>query len=284
VHLLPRHVFGQWFCLERANGAPLWEQMIFSSSSVHGAANGVIVASQAVVRGAGWSLEGCYGIDLETGTVRWTLSEDSPTIMLEGAECLCNSGRIISARDGRELRRITPQEMRERVRSFFEIGTEARVLYRTRYSSELRVRVQGGAWLTHRNQQNKYVRDGFRLNSFNDDSEMIWTFDLATTGYAIAHCNYYSYRLAGRYVYIVASEMTQSDKQACMTGDQKQSAPARARFHLLALDVTNGAVSQDLPLDDQPWETCRIEDIDDKSVLVSLGRRELRCYQRATTR
>src|SRR4051794_33898504 len=46
VRLLPGHALGQWFCVDRRTGKPLWERSFSRPNSVNGVADGVIVASE----------------------------------------------------------------------------------------------------------------------------------------------------------------------------------------------------------------------------------------------
>jgi hypothetical protein len=288
VHLLPCHVLGQWFCVDRETSRPLWEHAISPANAVSGVTDGVIIASQTVSIGPGTWHEGCYGIALDTGLPLWALDADAPSLVHEG-ECVCSSGQIVAARDGRPLRRITPEQVREgELRRFNHHVSDAYAFYRTRIGGRhpKRVRINGVGWLTHRRVPNERVRDGFRLYAIGDPDEVIWSFDLATTGYSIGHCNYFSYRLEGRHVYVVASENPEptaarsSGWGRLLPTTRKYPTPIPAVFHLLVLELSGGTVVQDIRFNDEPVEACRIEDVDDRSILVSVGSRELRCYRR----
>ncbi len=100
---------------------------------------------------------------------------------------------------------------------------------------------------------------------------------MASTGYVISHWNYYAYRLAGRYVYVVASEAPSRKPNPARPS---RMLPADASFHLLTIELTRGAVVQDVRLTDRLVAECQIEDVDERAVLVSLGEQELRCYRR----
>lgn len=47
VRLLPDRVIGQWFCLDRSSGMPIWEQRLERPDEIVGIASGVIISLRA---------------------------------------------------------------------------------------------------------------------------------------------------------------------------------------------------------------------------------------------
>ncbi len=205
VHLLPGHALGQWFCVDRDTGRLLWERSFTRPNSVSGVADDMIVATETVSRGPGTWSAGCYGISLADGRLLWEshgseppehaaadgeadgdadearYAWDSPS-SVEGDECVCQSGRVISVRDGRLLRRVTPEQIRdaERHRFFHGPWPDARVLYWTRGAAprmhtRRRIRIDGVGWLSHRRTPDeKKVSERFRLHATDDAGDIVW--------------------------------------------------------------------------------------------------------------
>ena len=282
VHLLPGHALGQWFCVDRANGKRLWERAMTSPNSVSGVVGDVVVATETNSSGPGTWTERCFGLSLATGETLWSShgddGRDSPSVVHD-VEVLCGSGRVLDARTGRLLRRLSRDEVRAGVRRRFKRPkSDPKALYWTRMNGiEKGARLEGIGWLTHRAKPGESGRDGFRLYAVDDAGEVAWAFDLATTGYVINHCNYYAYRLAGRHVYVVAAEGPNSRPASAPIYRE----PVPTTFHLLTVEVERGTVVQSTRLTSQPVTECRIEDVDAAAVLVSIGRRELKYYARA---
>src|SRR3954470_22795843 len=131
VELLPHHVLGQWFCVDRATGRRAWERRFFRPNNVVGIADGVIVASEMRSDGP-WTADfGCYGISLESGRLLWTSHADGwwgrfvrmldfvpgftnelrdAPVDVTGCRCTCGSGRVLDVRTGHTVRRLSKQE------------------------------------------------------------------------------------------------------------------------------------------------------------------------------
>jgi hypothetical protein len=106
----------------------LWDRRIRRADTIRGIQDGVIVASEMRSDGP-WTLDfGCYGIDLETGTLLWVSHRDGlyGTIVrvldylpgftnelrdspheIRAGEVVCKSGRVLDLRTGRLLRRMS---------------------------------------------------------------------------------------------------------------------------------------------------------------------------------
>jgi hypothetical protein len=302
VHLLPGHALGQWCNVDRQTGQPLWERKL-RANSIRDVSGDVIVATETVSFGPGTWSEGCYGVSLTTGQRLWTShaegfegrvlrwldafpeylnrGRDTPVAVV-GDEVICRSGRVLSVRDGRLVRRISRDEAKNWEHAPIDrmLAQPEHQLYGTRMGGRNRprgARIEGLGWLTHRSNPGERVRDGFRLYALDDRDRIIWSFDLATTGYRINHCNYHAYRFAGKHVYIVAAEGPNSRPAPAPYYQE----PIPTTFHLLALEFTHGTVAQDVVLTPQPTSECRIEDVDAQDVLISTGRRHLAGYRRS---
>jgi hypothetical protein len=92
------------------------------------------------------------------------------------------------------------------------------------------------------------------------------TFERASTGYVMGSGGFYTYRFAGPHLYLLVTE--------------EPGARQRTRFHLLTLEVERGAVVQELRIGEEPLSECRIEDVDERGLALSLEGRELRYYER----
>ena len=87
-------------------------------------------------------------------------------------------------------------------------------------------------------------------------------------GYEVHHPNSFAYRLAGRYIYIVVSEPLPSEPAPAP--GQYQPPPPRS-FHLLTLELKHGTVCQDMRVGETSMPVCRIEDVDERGLLLSSG-------------
>src|SRR5689334_17848721 len=72
VHLMPHHVLGQWFCVERESGRVLWDRKVSEADSVIGVSEGVIIATETRMSGPCTYTYGVFAIALETGEMLWT--------------------------------------------------------------------------------------------------------------------------------------------------------------------------------------------------------------------
>ncbi|OJT17789.1 hypothetical protein BO221_43080 [Archangium sp. Cb G35] len=260
VILLPDKVLGQWWCVERANGTVLWERTYQRPNTIDGITGEVIVASETRSDGPWTAAYGCYGLSLKTGERLWTSHREGlwgwvmelidlvpgitnefrdTAVLVRGAECICESGRVLDARTGRLLRRM-PREDVERLRSE---ASESRPFLQ--YKEELPLAEQA--------------------------------FARVATGFASGPWNFFTYRFAGPYLYLVVSEEGTSRPHPREPGVHVSQ---RAHFHLLTLDRERATIIQDLRVGDEPLSECRIEDLDERGLALSLDGTELRYYER----
>jgi hypothetical protein len=297
VHLLPSRVLGQWFCLDRSDGRVLWERRFCRPDTIREVAGPVIIASETRSDGPWTASFGCYGISLETGELLWTSHaagmwgrllrfldfvpgftnelRDAPDFVQSG-EVVCASGRVLDVHTGRDIRRLPAEEVKKHER----LQSEAALLYHGRLRNAwTKIRLANGSWLSHKARPEEDAVIGFRLYILGEDGSVQWDFDLATTGYHLAG-NYYSYRYAVPYLYLVVSEERQLRDVPARPG---HVLPNPAVYRLLTLNLNSTSVIQDFRVEDGKVKECRIEDVDEAGLLVSLDRRHLRYYERRQT-
>jgi hypothetical protein len=261
VHLLPGRALGQWLCIDRSDGHALWQKRFWRPNTIRNVADGVIIASETRSDGP-WTLEfGCYGISLETGQLLWTVHargmwgrllrlldfvpaftndlRDAPAFV-QGSEVVCASGRLLDVRTGREKGRLPIEEVKKHVRTLSEALS---------------------------------LNNGCPRNTW---ARVRRYFDLANTGYHLGG-NYYSYRYAAPFVYLMVSEERQlrdvPGKPDCVVSNPTV-------YHLLTLDLDRMSIVQDFRVADGKLEECRIEDMDEAGLLVSVDQRQVRYYRR----
>jgi hypothetical protein len=277
VQLLPEHVLGQWFCIDRSTGRVLWERRMGRADTVCGVSQGVIVASETRSDGP-WTADfGCYGISLESGQRLWTSHADGawghvlalldrvpgftnelrdvPT-RVEGGECVCRSGRVLDVKTGKQVRRISREEAAFKSAA----PTDAEVLYEGR----MRVRLGANRWLSRRAFKDEEIGGmHLKLHVVDDDWKEVWKFSPGENGYYSGESNFFSYRYQQGYVYMVVTD-AKVNQTPLPGGDME-----RVNFRVVTLDVGTGKIVQDVPIGDRAYAHCRIEDVDDTGMLVS---------------
>ena len=293
VHLMPDHVVGQWLCLQRQSGDLMWQRSFRRPNTVRGIDSGIIVASETRSDGP-WTADfGCYGISLESGALLWTAHgpgfrgrlarvldcipgvtnelRDVPRRVADG-KVFCESGRVLDVRNGETVDRIPRSE----VESMTDEPTSlARQLYQSSMHSDSRpVPIGHGLLLSLRQEEGE--ENGPRIVAETEDGKRAWQLSIREIGRYIDG-NFFSYRLATPYLYLVVSEDPnyRPDPKApgCVT-------PNPTRWQIMTVDVTTGKVVQDVSLSDDRIEECRIEDLDSKGLLIGKSSGELTCFTR----
>ncbi len=282
VHLLEDHVVGQWFCTDLQTGRPLWDRRFQRANTICGVSEDVIVASETRSDGP-WTLTfGCYGISLLSGELLWTAHRKrgggllrlldfipgftnglrASPLALRGSECLNDRGRVIDVHTGEYLRKDSEDNFPKTV----DEEDPSWVLYTCN-----RMVLDNGDKLVHA------TRKGFYLYRARPDGQHLWHFSLEGENHFIEG-NYYSHRYQDGYLYLVASDrpiyVPVSPK------DPYTIKPNRRRHFLWVLDVQTGAVCQKIDLSEETEKECRIEDIDDRYLLISREGKTLLCYRR----
>ena len=289
LHLLPEHVIGQWFCLDRKSGEPLWDRAACQADDVVGVSEGVIVAREEWAQGPTSSCFGAFGISLQTGELLWESHYDHPgrgrlwgrilrllpiahrdyALAVRGAECLTMRGRVLDIHTGEETRHeSSPKSWPETAER--EESPSYR-LYRRQP-----VDCGQGRILRHGTPEKPAKEGSFPDGTFrfflNDASgSPQWTFDFAQTGHFI-NGNYYSYRLAGAWIYMVVSDRPQRIPIDPARPAAKRKNPAQ--YFLWTLDLDTGQVCQQIRLSEEDVTHCSIQDLDDGALLI-------RCDDRA---
>ncbi len=273
VQLLPNRVLGQWACLDRESGQKQWQRTIFRANSVCAVGSGIIVASETRSDGP-WTADiGCYGISLADGRLLWTSHRsgvwgrltrlldfvpgftnelrDTPHHMADG-RVYCNSGRVLDITTGRTVGRVS----REEVDSFEKPRSPAQRLY----DEEESIATERGVSLSLRSDRWGVVgqragHEVWRLQA--DDQGTVLGRHLGT--------GYYSYRLAGTYLYLVLSDTPAFKPHPTKAGYHE---PNPTTWHLVTIDVGTGDVLQETALGSGPMESCRIEDVDERALLI----------------
>ena len=286
LHLLPDRVIGQWFCLDRKSGEPLWEGIPCQADDVVGVSEGVIVAQESRASGPTGYTFGAFGISLRTGELLWESHYNRPgrgglwgrilrlipiehidhAIAVRGSECLTARGRVLDVHTGNRVRYEGSTEGWREV-----VGDDDSPSHRLYCRKP--VECGAGKVLRH-GTPDKPAKEGgfpdgtFRLFLADAGGNPVWAFDLSNTGH-FTKGNYFSYRYAGAWIYIVVSKRPQ--KAASDSSEPNPSHAGAGEYFLWALDVETGQVRQKIWLADMDVKHCSIDDLDDQALLVRSG-------------
>lgn len=291
IHLLPNHVVGQWFCVQRESGRVLWDRPLAEADSIVGVSEGVIIATESRTSGPGTYTYGVFAISLETGELLWTshiAKRDHRGLVetlfsaigidtsdyakgVRGSECITAVGRVLDLHSGKELRREPPSAA-ENWPAFWKASSPAKSLYQ-RHPVECGL----GRMLRHGSPDAPKKEGGHPDGTFNlflSDAQgrPLWLFDIATTGHYIRG-NYFSYRFGSGFIYMVVSDRPQSvpidTRKPLFVKDNP------AHYFLWVLDVVTGKICQKIRITGEETTRCNLEDLDERSVLVSCGQTAL---------
>src|SRR5579862_3812035 len=291
VHLLPDHVLGQWFCVERQSGRMRWDRPVAKADSVIGVSEGVIIASEMRMSGPATYSYGVFAISLETGELLWTshfagrggraflkavaswfgIDFSDYAAGVRGSECITAAGRILDLHSGKELR-LEPPSAGEKWPSFWTLKSPAWQLYGRHPvdCGSCRILRHG---LPGAPKKEGVGPDGtFNLFLSDEQGRPLWSFDIATTGHHMGG-NYFSYRFNDGFVYMVVSDRPQT-----VPIDPRQPLIVKrnpVHYFLWALDIETGEICQKVQISEEETTCCRIEDLDERSVLVSCGKAAL---------
>jgi hypothetical protein len=229
VELLKRHVVGQWFCLDRDSGSCFWDRRFWRINAIQAVADGVIVGSETRSDGPWTAGFGCYGIDLETGKLRWVSHRngvwgklvrmldffpgftnelrDVP-LSVEDRQVFCASGRVLDIQTGKLLR----MEQHKRETVAFQDRSDAHRLYMTHNTTPRPdpIEVSKEQFISHRHPDDSEEDDGKPrsvrdrpLYGFDAKGTILWEFKLDSMGF-FDEGNFFAYRLVNPYVYYVS--------------------------------------------------------------------------------
>lgn len=300
VHLLPNCVLGQWCCLERDSGKLVWEKRFHRPNTIRAVTDEVVVASETRSDGP-WAADfGCYGISMRTGELLWTSHaqgwwgralrlldfvpgfanelRDRPHHVIDN-EVYCITGRVLDVRTGALLRHVSRQE----VQQFQEPRPDVQQLCDSRVqNARTKILVGDNMWLSHKKDENEGQLGEFQLYLLDNENAVKWKLESNSRGMHIADkfysYRYVSYRLKAPFVYLVVS--VESNYK------QHPSRPYRlqnpTRYHLLSFDIFKGQVVGDILLDENKVTECRIEEVDDQGLLVSVDQTRLKYFQQSS--
>lgn len=296
VHLLPDHVVGEWFCVERPTGRFLWQSKLYRPDTIFAVDSGVIVATELRSDGP-WTLYfGCYGISLDSGALIWASHgsgirgvlaricdlipgctnelRDAPVYVQDG-QVFCNSGRVIDVKTGHFLKMLTPDIVYSHKKTpsdRYQFYSSDRLAMGEGIVLEEDLRLRYERIVEPQNGVLKFVAN-------NSAGEVLWTFSTEMLGRQIDG-NLHSWRLVPPFLYLVVSN-----------GPRHRPHPSRKHWvlpnptlwHFVTLDLATGKVLQDFSLGNEKQEECRIEDMDDHGILISKTRREFSYFTRMTS-
>ena len=301
VHLLSDSVVGQWFVAKRIGGECLWEKEFARVNTIFEITDDVILASETRSDGP-WTLDfGCYGISLPNGEMLWKWYGEGlrgkSTAMLDvvpgltnelrphffgvrGKECATKDGHILDVHTGKLLRheaKITipektygPQTAAQKIYRGQSIEIDQNRLLSTREARMKEEKLSNGKTRVIHLKQTKPF--GFKLQ--DAQGEVMWDWSPTEIGLHPKE-NYYGWRLIENKLLLLCSEEPATvpirlDKPRIVK-------PNSAIYHLLLVDALTGKVDQNLVVSKEKTDSCRIEDVDGRGVLVSHGERDL-CY------
>jgi hypothetical protein len=298
VQLLPKHVLGQWACLERSTGQLLWARRLGRPNTVRGVGADVIVASEMRSDGP-WTADfGVYGIDLETGKLLWTSHanglwgrlvrgldavpmftnelRDRPALV-RATDCVTERGRVLDLKTGKRIgKEFSPAPQHDvskhLARALYMEGSCALEWGTLRLGSPEAPR----AVEVNGRKQVQFSRGVLRLFLQTGSGQIPWTFTLEEHG---CHCasNYFSYRLATPFVYVLVSD--RPDHVPDPRRGTPYVVPNAGRYQLWTIDARTGRIEQRVAITDSEQTRCRLEDVDEQALLVS-AEDQLLCFER----
>lgn len=296
VHLLSEHAVGQWLCVNRKSGQLLWRSEFWRPNTFCGVDSDVIVASEMRSDGPWTATFGCYGISLKSGTLIWTSHgsgmrgillqifdylpgytnglRDSPHHLKNG-KVFCNSGRVLNVTTGQLLEKADSPDT--------QFDKPPRRIDEVFYNSTLNkeqeaISIGGGIFLRHLRQVES-GNSSLEIMADTEAGENIWSFSTNVLGRKFDG-NFYSHRLMPPYLYLIVSDQ---DRFRPNPAHKNQVLPNPTYWHFVAVDLRNGNVAQDFSLCDQKLEECRIEDVDDRGLLIGRSNQTLAYYERIPT-
>lgn len=294
VHLLPNHVVGQWFCVDRASGQVKWQRNFFRPTTIDAVTSGVIVAREMRSDGPWTASFGCYGISLDAGRLLWTSHgsglwgsivrlldfvpgytnelRDTPHHVEDG-KVFCQSGRVLDVKTGRFLQKLDSETVRSHEKpirldsQFYNSGLER---------DHPSVAISNGVFLRHAQAAEGMQRGVLEIAAETETANSVWTFSIEQLGRHIDG-NFYSYRLVPPFMYFVVSDEPRYKPHPTK---QRYVEPKPTLWHVVSIALATGDVVQDFSLGPEMLEECRIEDVDDRGLLIGTSSRELLYFER----
>lgn len=294
VHLLPSHVVGQWFCVDRESGELSWQRTMFRPNTICGVDSGVIVASEMRSDDPWMASFGCYGISLENGKLLWTSHRNGfwgritrlldfvpgftnelrdTAQRVQDGKVFFQNGRVVEIKTGQPLQRFD----REIVQSHQKQATMGSRFYSSGIEKDHpRISIGNGVFLRHAQTTPGFQSGVLKIAAETEAGELIWLFSPDQLSRRIDG-NFYSYRLVLPFLYLVVSDESRykphPTQEHCIL-------PNPTRWHFVTVDLVTGRVVQDFSLGDELLKECRIEDVDDHGLLIGKSSHSLVYYQR----
>lgn len=294
VHLLPDVAVGQWFCVDRDSGELKWQRRYFRPTTIVGFDSDVIVASEMRSDGPWTASFGCYGISLADGRLLWTSHRagiwgrlvrwldfipgftndlrDAAAHVAAG-KVYCDSGRVLDVTTGRLLDRIDPGSA-ERPQAKPSVGSQ---FYRSGTEpTHPAIQVAPDLFLRHAQETEGWQRGNLQIAAETQSGNRLWTFSIDQLG-RHSTSNYYSYRLAPPYLYLIVSDEPNLKPHPTKRHYVEHNPTL---WHVVTLDIRSGRIVQDFSLGKEKSHECRIEDVDDRGLLISDAERRLSYFAR----
>lgn len=275
-----QYVIGQWFALDADTGRQYWSRRLFRPTTVLGCAHGVIVASETRSDGPWTANFGIYGIDAQTGDLRWINHgrgiwgkllrcfdyvpgftnefRDAPKRLVD-RYVVTRRGRVLDIRTGRDCPSVKLDEPTNSTRAEPEYK-----LYDDK-SLEIdgdRITIEGH-------------RDNFVILRRDKKGRDRWRFAARDLSLHVDG-NYYSYRLHNGRILMILGDApnyvpVHESKPLCVK-------PNPANYQLGILDITSGECKLFPLANAKRRKECRIEAIQDSRILVSCDGTQLTEY------
>ncbi|KAA5541926.1 hypothetical protein FYK55_17170 [Roseiconus nitratireducens] len=276
-----QYVIGQWFALDAETGTQYWTRRFFRPTTVCGCAHDVIVASETRSDGPWTAGFGVYGIDAQTGKLRWVNHgrglwgkllrcfdyvpgftnefRDVPKCLVD-QYVVTTRGRILDVRTGHDCSSVKTNEPNNEDRS----GPQHK-LYdnKTLETDGHTIKVEGH-------------RDDFVILRRDKNGNDIWRFAAKDLSLHVDG-NYYSYRFHDGRIFIILGDAP--NYVPINEAEPLYVKPNPANYQLGILDVSSGKCKLAPMANAKQRKECRIESIRDSRMLVSCDGTELAEYE-----
>jgi hypothetical protein len=276
VWLLPQHVLGTWFCLDRASGCLLWQRSHYRMNTIAAVQDDIIVASETRWDSPLIEELGLYGLSLQTGEhlwtshgsgrwgrfVRWLDWVPGFTNELRDALWKTRPGQVVT-RQGRVLDIATGEEIGREIVDFENYETTMPAEWRLRKDKTVDFGEFGV--LRKGTPDSPEQPDGavhysiFPLFCEDHRGHVRWVFEPSEQ--EVIDSYYGDVLFLPPFIYwVAAAEPLTAEGDTSTEPDY---------FTLQVLDIRSGQVVQRVPLNTQPALNARIHKGDEKHLLVS---------------
>lgn len=181
---------------------------------------------------------------------------------VRNSECITSRGRVLDIHSGKELRR---ESKTEDWLALWKEQSPGKTLYERQPVDCGQGRILCHGTPAQPAKEGNFPDGTFELFLNDGRGNPPWSFDLAASGHFI-NGNYYSHRYSNGYVYMIVSDRPQTVPIAPREPSAVRDNPAQ--YFLWVLDIDMGKICQQIRITEQVATNCRLEDIDDRSILV----------------